>query len=199
MGYLNGKVVLSGQTYVCLGIPRMPIQSGPDDSAIYLAPREGPDAWSAATADRQGTQQILGVETVVPPQRIADALQLGTAERAVVRRRLMLLDDRPAEIANSWYPELLAHGTPLADPKRIKGGAPAAIAALGLALAYADETVELESTPTPEEAGLLEVSTDERVVRLFRTAYTGEDTPVEVTDSVMLPAGRVLQHRIEVG
>lgn len=172
---------------------------GADDSAAYLAPREGPDAWSAATADRHGTQQILGVETVVPPQRIADALQLGQSERAVVRRRLMLLDDKPAEIANSWYPEILAAGTPLADDRKIKGGAPAAIARLGVALAYADEEVELESTPTPEESGLLQVPSDERVVRLFRTAYTGDDTPVEVTQSVMLPAGRVLQHRIEVG
>lgn len=177
----------------------MPDQYGVDDSAAYLVAHDGPDAWSAATADRRGTQRVLAVETVVPPRRIADALQLGAAERAVVRRRLMLLDDRPVEIANSWYPELLAHGTPLADPGKIKGGAPKAIAALGLALAYADEEVELEYTPTAEESELLKVPTDERVVRLFRTAYTDQDTPVEVTDSVMLPASRVLRHRIEVG
>lgn len=177
----------------------MPIPSSPDDSAAYLAARGGPDAWSAATADRHGTQQILGVEVIVPPQRIADALQLGQTERAVVRRRLMLLGSGPVEIANSWYPEILAAGTPLADARKIKGGAPAAIAALGLTLAYADEEVELESAPTAEEAELLQVLADVRVVRLFRTAYTGDDLPVEVTDSVMLPAGRVLQHRIEVG
>ncbi|NUQ98334.1 MAG: UTRA domain-containing protein [Streptomyces sp.] len=172
---------------------------GADDSTAYLAPREGSDAWSAATVDRRGTQQILGVETLAPPRRIGDALQLGQSERAVVRRRLMLLDGRPAEIANSWYPEILAAGTPLADDRKIKGGAPAAIARLGLALAYADEEVELESAATPEEAELLQAGPGQRVVRLFRTAYTREDMPVEVTDSVMLPAGRVLQHRIEVG
>ena len=177
----------------------MPIQSGPDDSAAYLTPRSGPDAWSAATADRHGTQQILGVEVIGPPQRIADALQLGQHELAVVRRRLMLLGNGPVEIANSWYPEILAAGTPLADPRKIKGGAPAAIAALGLTLAYADEEVELESFPTAEESALLQVSADRHVVRLFRTAYTRDDLPIEVTDSVMLPAGRVLQHRIEVG
>ncbi|ACU71800.1 putative transcriptional regulator, GntR family [Catenulispora acidiphila DSM 44928] len=175
------------------------MHENPDDSAAYLAARSGPDAWSAATADRGGASRILAVETVKPPQRIADALQLGAAERAVVRRRLMLIEDKPVEIANSWYPELLAHGTPLADPKKIKGGAPAVIAALGLALAYADEEVELESAPNAEEAQLLQVPPDKRVARLFRTAYTGDDTPVEVTDSLMLPAGRVLQYRIEVG
>lgn len=177
----------------------MPDQPGPDDSAAYLVAHEGADAWSAATADRHGTQQLLGVEVTDPPQRIADALQLGQAERAVVRRRLMLLDGKPVEIANSWYPEIIATGTPLADTRKIKGGAPAAIAALGLELAYADEVVELESTPAPEERTLLQVPSGYRVVRLFRTAYTGQDVPVEVTDSVMLPAGRVLRRRIEVG
>lgn len=177
----------------------MPDQPKADDSTAYLVPPGGVDAWSAATADRNGSQRLLAVEAITPPQRIADALQLGPAERAVVRRRLMLIDGRPVEIANSWYPELLAHGTPLADHRKIKGGAPAAIAALGLALAYADEEVELDSTPAPEESALLQVPSGYRVVRLFRTAYTDQDTPVEVTDSVMLPAGRVLRHRIEVG
>jgi len=177
----------------------MPDQPKADDSTAYLVPTGGADAWSAATADRNGSQQLLAVETITPPQRIADALQLGASERAVVRRRLMLIGGRPVEIANSWYPELLAHGTPLADERRIKGGAATAISALGLVLSYADEEVELDSSPTADEAGLLEVPESERVVRLFRTAYTSEDTPVEVTDSVILPAGRVLQHRIEVG
>jgi GntR family transcriptional regulator len=177
----------------------MPDQPWADDSTAYLAPTGGADAWSAATVDRNGSQQLLAVEVATPPRRIADALQLGMAERAVVRRRLMLIDDKPVEIANSWYPELLAHGTSLADHRKIKGGAPAAIAALGLVLAYADEEVELDSTPTPEESALLQVAPDDRVVRLFRTAYTDQDTPIEVTDSVMLPVGRVLRRRIEVG
>lgn len=177
----------------------MPDQPKADDSIAYLVPTSGADAWSAATADRNGGQQLLAVEVATPPRRIADALQLGQAERAVVRRRLMLIEDKPVEIANSWYPESLAAGTPLAVNQKIKGGAPAAIAALGLTPAYADEEVELESTPAPEERTLLQVPSGYRVVRLFRTAYTEQGRPVEVTDSVMLPAGRVLRHRIEVG
>lgn len=177
----------------------MPEKRGPDDSAAYLVARDGADAWSESTADRRGTQQLIGVETIEPPQRIAGALQLVDGEQAVVRRRLMLLDGKPVEIANSWYPEPLAHGTPLAELRKIKGGVPAALAALGLAPVYADEEVELQSTPTAEEAQLLQVSTEEWVVRLYRIAYTDQDAPVEVTDSVMLPAGRVLRHRIEVG
>ena len=170
-----------------------------DDSAAYLAAGEGPDAWTAATAEQHGTQKLLDVETIDAPERVAAALELAAGEHVVVRRRLMLLDDKPVEIANSYYPVLLAHGTPLADKAKIRGGAPRAIAELGLQVAYADEEVELDSVVTFAEAGLLEVPEGTRVARLFRTAYTDTDTPVEVTESVMLSAGRVLRHRIAVG
>lgn len=169
-----------------------------DDSAAYLAAGEGPDAWTAATAEQHGTQKLLDVETIDATERIAAALELGPGERVVVRRRLMLLDGRPVEIANSYYPALLAEGTPLADKAKIRGGAPRAIAELGMHVAYADEEVELDATLTFAEAALLEVAENVRVVRLFRTACTEIDTPVEVTESVMLPAGRVLRHRIAV-
>jgi DNA-binding GntR family transcriptional regulator len=170
-----------------------------DDSESYLVPADGADAWTVATANRHGSQQLLGVEIVEPTPRLADALQLGPEGRAVVRRRLMLFGDTPVEIANSCYPELLAVGTPLADKAKIRGGAPRAVAALGFRVAYADEEVDLDSTLTPSEAALLKVGDDLRVVRLFRTAYTDADVPVEVTASVMIPAGRTLRHRIAVG
>jgi len=170
-----------------------------DDSTAYLAVGEGPDAWTAATAEQHGTQKLLDVETLDPNERVAAALELAADEHVVVRRRLMLLDGKPVEIANSYYPVLLAHGTPLAEKAKIRGGAPRAIAELGLQVVEADEEVELDSVPTFAEAALLEVAEDVRVVRLFRTAYTNTGTPVEVTESVMLPAGRVLRHRISVG
>lgn len=170
-----------------------------DDSESYLVPTGGADAWMVATAGQHGSQQLLGVETVEPSPRLADALQLGPNERAVVRRRLMLFGDTPVEIANSCYPELLAAGTPLAIKTKIRGGASQAIAALGFRVAYADEEVDLDSTPTPVEAALLKIADTARVVRLFRTAYTETDMPVEVTESVMIPTGRTLRHRIVVG
>lgn len=178
----------------------MASERGLDDSSAYLAPPpEGaPDAWTAAAGNGDTTQLLLGVEEIVPPESIAAALELSAAETVVVRSRLMLLDGKPVEIAKSYYPNLLAAGTPLAEDRKIKGGAPVALAALGLVVAYADETVDLDSRPLGEDALLLQVDEMTRVVRLFRTAYTETDTPIEVTASVMLPAGRKLQHRIAV-
>jgi DNA-binding GntR family transcriptional regulator len=178
----------------------MTTDPGLDDSSAYLAPPvgDGPDAWTAATADRHGTQQLLAVEEIDPPAAVAEALQLCNGQRVVVRRRLMFLDGHPVEIADSYYPAPLAAGTPLAENRKIKGGAPKAIAALGLVIAYADEAIVLDATATEDEAELLQTFTGTRVVRLFRIAYTGTDTPIEVTASVMLPAGRTLRHRLIV-
>ncbi len=181
----------------------MPDQAEPqrgreDDSGAYLAATDGSDAWTAATADYGGSQKLLDVETIDPLPRLVDALQLSPDERLVVRRRLILRDGRPVEIANSYYPEMLARDTPLALKSKIKGGAIRALSELSLQADYADEEIELDSRPTFAEAGLLDVSETTRIVRLFRVAYTANDVPFEVTEAAMLPAGRVLRHRISV-
>lgn len=173
---------------------------GLDDSSAYLAPPPdgASDAWTAATGNGETTQLLLSVEEIVPSPSIAAALKLSAAEKVVVRSRLMMLDAKPVEIARSYYPHQLAAGTPLAENRKIKGGASAALAALGLVVAYADEAVDLDSRPLGDDATLLQVDETTRVVSLFRTAYTETDAPIEVTASVMLPAGRTLRHRIVV-
>jgi DNA-binding GntR family transcriptional regulator len=166
-----------------------------DDSSAYLAapPAGTADPWTAAG----GTQQLLDVAQIEPPRNVAEALDTG--EPVVLRRRLMLLDGRPVEIADSYYPARVAAGTALAEQRRIPGGSPALLSALGLVAAYADEAVELESEPTSDEAALLGLRDGDAVARLFRTAYTAGGTPIEVSTSVFVRAGRVLRYRITVG
>lgn len=172
----------------------MTLNPSRDDSSAYLAPPPvgAPDTWSAAG----GTQQLLKVAEIDPPSRIAEALSTG--EPVVVRRRLMLMNDRPVEIADSYYPVRIAAGTALAERQKIPGGAPALLSQLGLTTAYADEAIDLDAVPTAEEADLLQVAADQRVVRLFRVAYTAGGTPIDVATAVMLPTGRTLRHRIAV-
>jgi DNA-binding GntR family transcriptional regulator len=43
------------------------------------------------------------VEETRPPQNVADALDLGPQDTAVVRRRLVLLDGRPTELADLGF------------------------------------------------------------------------------------------------
>ena len=178
----------------------MASERGLDDSSAYLAPPPSgqPDAWTALGAGATA-QRLLSVESIAPPAAVATALQLGDNERAVVRCRLMLRDGLPVELADSYYPDRIADGTPLADARKIKGGAPAVLAEFGLTTAYADESIELESVPTPVEVELLGLDEGVYVARLFRTAFTADDVPFEVSASVFVRAGRVLRHRIVVG
>lgn len=166
-----------------------------DDSSAYLVP---PSTGTAAPqpTDRRTSQRLLEVAEVEPSARIASALRLNTADRVVLRRRLILKDDRPVEIAESYYPARIAAGTALAQLRRIKGGAPRLLAELGYTTAFADEEVELDATLLAEEAEVLQVRLDQRIVRLFRTAYSPDGAPFEVAAGPMLPEGRTLRHRI---
>jgi GntR family transcriptional regulator len=170
---------------------------GPDDSAAYLTPPPpgGVDPWTAAG----GTQQILEVAEIQPPRKVAEALGLKPGERVVLRRRLMFMKDKPVEIADTFYPIPIAAGTTLAEKRKIRGGAPALLVELGFVTAYGDEAIELEATPTDEEADLLQIATDRPVTRVFRPAYTSAGVPFEVAVSVMIPAGRVLRRRVIAG
>lgn len=177
-------------------------ERGIDDAGAYIAPPANgeADAWtrSAAAAGQVGTQQLLEVTEVSAPAAVVAALALPDMARVVVRRRLIILDGRPVELADSYYPESLAAGTVLAEARKIRGGAPKALADLGRVAVYADEEVELDSTATADEAGLLEVPAGTRVVRTLRV-LVDEQGPFDVETAVMLPAGRTLRHRIMVG
>lgn len=80
--------------------------------ASYMAPSEPgePYRWvsEAAERDQRGSNKILRVAEVKPPKRVAKALGLGAQGTAVLRSRIGLLNDEPAELANSYYPIELA-------------------------------------------------------------------------------------------
>jgi DNA-binding GntR family transcriptional regulator len=176
---------------------------GIDDSSAYLTPPTGggPDAWTQTTAaaGQVGTNELLDVAEIAAPDAVAEALRLTVGEMVVVRRRLILIGGRPVELAVSHYPALIAAGTALAEPRKIRGGAPRVLLDLGYSADYADETLELESAATDAEAALLKVDAGARIVRMFRVAFTAIGDPFEVATAAMLPTGRTLRHRILVG
>ncbi|MFF7816193.1 UTRA domain-containing protein [Streptomyces sp. NPDC007945] len=101
------------------------------ETAPYLAPREPgqSDAWTdeAARRGRRGGQRLLRAGEVDAPDVVRAALGLSLGERVVVRRRLILLDDVPVELADSYYPPLhrRRHGPGGADRRRnAHGGGP---------------------------------------------------------------------------
>lgn len=167
-------------------------------SAPYVQPSpDHPDAWAQEAAQHggKGTQNLREVAEITPPADIARALNLQPAETAIVRRRTMLLDGRPVELADSYYPARIARHTPLAQPRKIRGGALAVLTALGHTPRQADEHVTARP-PTDEERRLLQLAPGEWVLVLARTLRTDGRTPVEASIMTMIAKGRHLHYTL---
>jgi GntR family transcriptional regulator len=131
-----------------------------------------------------GGQDIREVATTPAPLDIADLLGLEDGDEVVVRRRVMLLDGEPIQLADSYYPAGLAAGTELASPAKLRGGTLATLERLGVSLARFRERVSVR-TPTAKEAAALGLATGDQVIQQTRVTYNTDDCAVEVTDHVM--------------
>src|SRR5258708_30137771 len=104
-------------------------------STPYLAPRAAGerDPWEreVAEAGHVGRHRLTLVGQFPAPDLVAERLGTDQGAPAILRRRLVTLDDRPVEIADSWYPLAVAEGTGLAEQKPIRGGALRLLADLG--------------------------------------------------------------------
>lgn len=154
-------------------------------SQPYLAPRDGasPDPWQAeaARAGRVGAHRLILVEHQAPPERVSTLLGIDPGAAAVLRRRLVTLDANPVEISDSWYPSAIADGTPLAEPRPIKGGALRALADLGYTATRHVEELAVVDTPPP----LRDLLPDSPVIELTRTSYTADGVPFETAVMLM--------------
>lgn len=143
----------------------------------------GVDAWVADNEDQGhiGTQQI-SVEIAVPPVRIARLLELPEGARAAARRRLRLVDGKPHNLADTWYPLDIADGTPIMHPADVVPGTIALMREMGYEqVRYRDE-IEGRA-PTPTEAQRLRIPTGWPVIVHLRTGYTTA-RPVKVSLTV---------------
>lgn len=167
-------------------------------SLPYVLPRSDgqPDAWTHETAREQATQELVEVAEVVPPPEVSAALELADGERAVVRRRIMRRDGRPVELTDSYYPLSIASGTALAEHRKIRGGAPTLLAALGYHPGHVVEDIEVRAT-TPAEQAALELDQDEPVLILLRSTRSQADAPMEASLMTMRRGAR-LRYEIEV-
>ena len=171
-------------------------------SGAYLSPRAPgeSDTWTDATAraGRTGTQQIREAGESVPPPDVAEALHLPVGEAAVVRRRTVFLDGKPIEAVDSWYPSSIASSTPLAEPKRIKGGAVTLLAELGYSAREAVDDISVRGA-TEAEADVLGLPVGAPVIVVFRTIVSKNNVPFEVTVMIMVPEDRHLRYPLSVG
>src|SRR6266516_973816 len=157
-------------------------------SSNYLVARPGePRSQWSIEAQAQGLragQQIREVATVPAPAEIAELLGIPVGDPVVVRRRVMLIEDEPAQLADSYYPSEVADGTELAESAPLRGGTIGALERLGHSPARFRETITVRM-PAPDEIRTLQLSAGVPVARLLRTTYAAGDRVVEVDDTVL--------------
>ncbi|MFJ5804018.1 UTRA domain-containing protein [Streptomyces decoyicus] len=166
------------------------------DAQPYLTPRAPGerDAWSTETAarGRRGGQRLLAVEEALAPTPVQTFFDIAPDQQVFVRRRLILLDGRAVELADSYYPRRIAHGTSLAKPGKIPGGAVTLLAQLG----FVPEENPLEdvaaATATGSQCDALDLPTNAPVLVLTRFTRSTTGEPVEVSIMTMT---RHLQYR----
>ncbi|MGH3757250.1 GntR family transcriptional regulator [Actinophytocola sp.] len=162
----------------------------------YVSGHRG-DAWGAEAAEHggTGTQKLLSVDEMVVSATVADMLGLNEGEAVVVRRRLMLFNDHPVELVDSYYPANIALGTRLAEPRKIRGGAVSLLADLGHPPRRVREDVSARLA-TPDERAVLELDDPSCVLLLARALVTENDLAVEASVMTMVADGRRLRYEL---
>jgi GntR family transcriptional regulator len=168
-------------------------------SAPYVGPHNG-DAWSqeAAAQGSCGTQRIVFAGPATPPDSVGRQLGIPDGGTAIVRRRVMYLDERPVELTDSYYALTLAEGTPLASSRKIPGGAPRLLADLGHGANEVHEDVTARPA-TRKEAESLQLDSGEWVLVLERLTLSAAGVPVEVSVMTMPARQRRLHYTMKVG
>ncbi|RSM87616.1 UTRA domain-containing protein [Kibdelosporangium aridum] len=165
-------------------------------SMPYVSGEHG-DAWAAEAAQHggRGTQQLLAVDELTASASVAGVLGIDPGQSVVVRRRLMLFNDQPVELIDSYYPATIARDTRLAETRKIPGGAVALLASLGYPPRRVREDVSARLA-TPEERTVLHLDDPSCVLVLSRALITDNDLPVEASVMTMVADRRRLRYEL---
>ncbi|MEV0350720.1 UTRA domain-containing protein [Nonomuraea sp. NPDC050680] len=149
------------------------------NASAYMPP--GPRGYS---------YELLKVGEITPPSDVAAAFTVSGDDLVVMRHRLLLHDGAPVELSWSYYPASIAAGSPLAARRRIRGGAPQALADLGFPQRHFIDRISVRQRTETEVQGL-DLPPDVPVFRQFRVAYSDSARPVEV--SVLIKGGHLYE------
>lgn len=141
-----------------------------------------------------GKSELLAVEEVVPPAAVRETFGLGEEEKALLRRQVLYLDDQPCELVEVYFPLDLAHGTPIAENRKIRGGAGRVLLEAGYPPLRCVDKVAAR-WPTPEQAKALRMPTKLPVLRQFRVTYSVDDKPIQA--EIMAKAGHLYELQYE--
>jgi GntR family transcriptional regulator len=138
--------------------------------------------------------ELLDVEEAEAPAMVREAFGLAKGETAILRRQVMYLDEQPCELVEVYFPLDLARGTPIAERRRIKGGAGRILLEAGLPPLRCVDRVAAR-WPTPKQEKALKMPTRLPVLRQFRVTYSVDDRPIQA--EFMFKAGHLYELEYE--
>jgi|GraSoiStandDraft_16_1057320.scaffolds.fasta_scaffold441482_2 GntR family transcriptional regulator len=150
--------------------------------------------WSSGTAiligeaARQGheaAQLMRFLGTVPAPAVVAERLGIEQGDDVHVRRRTTLIDGRPNQLADSYYPIEVVRAVPaITEEDTGPGGGFARIEGAGIRLDRIREEISVRMPKVPETAAL-KLPEGTPVAELIRTVHDTKGNPVEVMIAVI--------------
>lgn len=127
--------------------------------------------------------KLVQAEAGRPPAVIAERLELGDDEQALIRKRHMFTDGRPVQLAVSYIPMSVAGDADLAFPDTGPTGIHARLAERGHQVTRFVEEVD-SRRPDDEEIRFLRISRSQYVLEVTRLAFDRAGRVLEVTTNV---------------
>ncbi|WP_327044064.1 UTRA domain-containing protein [Microbispora sp. NBC_01189] len=146
-------------------------------------------------AERQGVRAgrtMLYVGPEPAPEHVAAGLRVEPGTPVLARRKLLLADEVPVRAATSFLRLDLFGETPLVEPGFLRPSLQAAIEALGHRFGRAEEHL-VARPPEGEEAVTLDLGPGEWVVQIVRAAYSADDLPIHVLETVCAASRHIFE------
>ncbi|WP_079074589.1 UTRA domain-containing protein [Streptomyces atriruber] len=158
-----------------------------DERIIRTSPqRLSRDVWGAGRAIQKADVAEVHVDEIAAPDHVAQALGLGDGALVVRRSRTYKIDGQPVQMATSYLPHDLVHGTPITQADTGPGGTCARLAELGHAPAHFAEDVVVRPS-TIDESDQLDLRLRESIIHITRTARDAAGRVVEINEMVLHP------------
>lgn len=142
-------------------------------------------------------QEIRELAEAPAPEVVAERLNIPTGEAVWVRRRTTFIDDRPHQLADSYYPLDVVNGTRIRQENTGPGGSYARLEEKGIRLAEIREEFAARM-PTIKESAALQLSPGTPVVELTRTTFGDRGRPVEVMCAVIAGDMSMFDYRFPI-
>ena len=160
------------------GIERYSRRRWSQDGQAILVAEAADQGWKAS-------QSLRSLDTVPAPAEVAERLGIEPGTPVWMRSRVTYINDRPNQLADSYYADDVADAAPrLKDEDTGPGGGFARLEEAGFVLDHIREELKTRMPIGPESV-LLRLPEGTPVVELYRTTYDTTGRPVEVMASVI--------------